>query len=582
MRIERALFPGLCLAILSFAARAEVADAKPVDAKTVASSALVSQIKVQPDKAPDCSSLKSIAESVTRDCKTNDAKAVAIYNFILLTFYHQPYANEDGGIPALKVINCYGWGVCGGTHSVQSALWRELGWGWQFVGWPGHTTVEAQYDGRWHYFDAFLKYYAWMPDGKGGQTVAGENDLKAKKKELIDDVLVFDKARGVFYGKNDQFVMIDGKANWRARDYLSCGDSMAGGIPSLSHAGPAESWAGYNHATGNYSMDVNLAPGFSLTNTWDAVPDAWYWKGSGKPPAHSCSNYKDTRNNPAQGLILEPYIDAKPARSYANGTLVFAPDFSNDAVLHSFLSTKNVKFSSGKLLPEDSGASGSVVFRMASPYIMTLASGEAAGADSVEVSVDDGKTFKAVELKEFSSAVKGKLAALIKIGFKESLASLKLTVTVQNNPCVLPYLSPGKNTISVSVADPTALGNNKLVVTYAYRLGMRTSSFEQLCEQGKRVARQVDAAWSDKITYVQKTFTAKDLPAKFDIDCPTPKGKYPVYPRMLFMRREVLAPSASPLSLPDGAVVATVGEDQELLSLPNPFLVGTEPPPLAK
>jgi hypothetical protein len=51
---------------------------------------------------------------------------------------------------------------------------------------------------------------------------------------------------------------------------------------------------------------------------------------------------------------------------------------------------------------------------------------------------------------------------------------------------------------------------------------------------------------------------------------------------MLFMRREVLAPSASPLSLPDGAVVATVGEDQELLSLPNPFLVGTEPPPLAK
>jgi hypothetical protein len=48
------------------------------------------------------------------------------------------------------------------------------------------------------------------------------------------------------------------------------------------------------------------------------------------------------------------------------------------------------------------------------------------------------------------------------------------------------------------------------------------------------------------------------------------------------MRREVLAPTASPLPLPDGAVAAAMGEDQELLSLPNPFLVGTEPPPLAK
>ena len=37
---------------------------------------LVSQIKVTNDKAPDCSTLKSIVESVTRDCKTNDEKAM--------------------------------------------------------------------------------------------------------------------------------------------------------------------------------------------------------------------------------------------------------------------------------------------------------------------------------------------------------------------------------------------------------------------------------------------------------------------------------------------------------------------------
>ena len=38
---------------------------------------MVKQIKVVADKAPDCSSLGSIVETVTRGCKTNDAKAIA-------------------------------------------------------------------------------------------------------------------------------------------------------------------------------------------------------------------------------------------------------------------------------------------------------------------------------------------------------------------------------------------------------------------------------------------------------------------------------------------------------------------------
>ena len=49
-----------------------------------------------------------------------------------------------------------------------------------------------------------------------------------------------------------------------------------------------EGWAGIVHDDRGYSADVNLAPGFALTNTWDAVPDAWYWGNSKKPPAHTC------------------------------------------------------------------------------------------------------------------------------------------------------------------------------------------------------------------------------------------------------------------------------------------------------
>jgi len=63
---------------------------------------IVRQIKVVTDRAPDCSSLKSIVESVTRGCKTNDEKAIALYNFMQLSHYHQGYPSEKEGLGALK------------------------------------------------------------------------------------------------------------------------------------------------------------------------------------------------------------------------------------------------------------------------------------------------------------------------------------------------------------------------------------------------------------------------------------------------------------------------------------------------
>ena len=138
--------------------------------------------------------------------------------------------------------------------------------------------------------------------------------------------------------------------------------------------------------------------------------------------------------------------------------------------------------------------------------------------------------------------------------------------------------SPGKNVVTVSVADPKALGDNRIVVTYAYRLGSRSKSFEQLYDEDKEIAKAHDATWDDKVTCVQKTFAADDLPAKFEIDCPTSKGRYPVYPRMLFVRREVLAPGQSPASLPSPATTPRVRSSEELATLPSPWLIGTQLP----
>ncbi|MFI5379389.1 MAG: hypothetical protein ACHRHE_08830 [Tepidisphaerales bacterium] len=542
---------------------------------------VVRAIRVLPDKAPDCSSLKSIALSVTRDCKTNDERAIAIYNFMILAQYHRAYPSEPGGISVLKEINTYGWSLCGGLHSEESALWRELGWDWRFVGWNGHTTVEAQYDGRWHYLDAFLKFYAWMPDpnAPGGRTIAGEADLTRNAQALIADAFVLDKGRGAVYAKDNRFEMVGEKANWTAPALLSCGDTIAdviGGLKTHKPAGRSEEWGGIFHATGSYSADVNLAPGFSLTNTWDAVEGGWYWAGSKIAPAHTCGN-KDLRNSPDAGLVMEPYN--QHVRSFTNGTLIFAPDFTSDAVLRSFVARNNVKFAGGALVPAQAGTPASVTVLLQSPYIMTKASGAAEGADSCEVSVDGGKSFKAADVKDFTAAVKGQVTALVRVNFATALKSLRLDVLVQNNPGSLPYLSPGKNTVTVSTGDAKALGGNRLVVTYAYCPGYRSKSFEQLCDEGKEIAKQHNATWAESPTVVQKSFAAGDLPAKFDIDIPTPKDKYPVYPRMLFVRREVIAPAAKPLPLPANAQEPKSGANDELKTLPNPFLIGSQPPP---
>jgi hypothetical protein len=152
-------------------------------------------------------------------------------------------------------------------------------------------------------------------------------------------------------------------------------------------------------------------------------------------------------------------------------------------------------------------------------------------------------------------------------------------VIVQHNRCALPYLSPGKNKITVSVADAKPLGKNRLAVTYAYNLGARRVSYEELADMDAEVARAHKAEWSDTPTVAQKVFTAKDLPATFDIPVPTPKGKYPVYPRMLFLRREVLPAGQKPLPLPKGALRAKLAAGQELKTLPNPFLIGIAKPP---
>ena len=535
-------------------------------------SGLVKAIKVVPDKAPDCSTLKAIVDSVTRECKTNDEKMIAINNFMRIATYHR----ADNWTPAMKNFTNYGWALCGGLAGYQEALYAQVpGWAWRSVSVPGHNMSEAKYDGTWHWVDCFTKFYCWRqdPGAPNGRTVACHTDIK-NDPGLVTDLLVLDPKEQVVYDKRNRKEMIGDRLNWTAAALLVCGDELKycvylRGTRLLPESTkPDPEWV-----NPSYTAEVNLTPGLALENTWDQLAppeDSWPIKDN-VIVGHSCGN-RDLRNDPAAGPVLEPYY--KRPRSYSNGRLVFAPDFKRATVLKDFAAAENVKLDNGLLVPADPAKRASVTVNLESPYLIVRLKGTMEGEDvSLSGLKTDGPAFS-VAVPGFNTFKKE-----VRIEIKKCLKGLRLEAIVLNNAGCLPYLSPGRNKVTVSVADTAALGDNRLVVTYAYAPGCRNKSFEELYKAGSHLFAQNGATWQAAPTVVQKTFTAKDLPATFEIDVPTPKDKYPVYPRMLFLRREVLPPGGKPLPLPDSAQPPKLRPDDELKTLPNPFLIGSQPPP---
>lgn len=546
---------------------------------------VVRDIRVVNDRAPDCASLKSIVESITRHCKTDDQRVIAIYNFCRFNHYHHAYPTEEGGaIGALKMMNVYGWGLCGGEHSVQAALWDAAGYKYRYRGWsdPGHTTVEVSYGGRWHYLDTFLKFYCWMPDpaNPGKRTIAGQEDIRANPA-LVNEGFVIDKGRNVAYHKDNRFEMVGPAANWTAPAFMVCGDDLPGlirGIRSSKDAGSPRGWASVKFDDPGYSTAVDLGAGYALTLHWDALAeDAWYFRGSKKSPRHTCGD-KEYRNCPVVGPLLEPYNFKGGSRSWANGTLTFKPDLRNDAFLAGLKDVQNVALKEGTILPKDPAKPASLVIEMASPYVVARASGQITGVDAkAEVSID-GKTWGAADLANLGASLAGKYRYLVRLTFAQPIRGIELTSIVQLNPQALPYLAPGKNTITLtSAGGADATAQNRVVVTYAYIPGWREASPEKLCDQGAEIARRHQAKWPlEKPVVVQKVIDK--FPVTFDILVPTPRGKQPVYPRMLFVRREVLAPGQEPMAVPAAPSEPQVGPDQALLTLPEPWTMGIEAP----
>ena len=459
--------------------------------------AAAENFKVSTDRSVDTTSLESIVRDVTAraGAKTNDEKAIALFDWLHEAIFHHAYPTEKDpqSVGPLKVLNVYGWGLCGGQHTVLKALYETAGWECRYVGWsdPGHTTIEVKYDGRWHYLDVFLKCWFWSRDRTH---VVSQEEIAADPSLVLDAVT-------------------DGRA---ARSHLCCGDTPEGiisGVKSRKVAGNSKGWASVTWRDEGYSPALRLPCGSSLRLEWKAEDNGAAVSGAAR---HSCGN-KDFRHDPVLGPIFEHY----GPRQWANGRFTYTPDFSQPAdVADIALSGANA--AAGKLTA--TAGQGSAVFRLPLPYAWVSADVQAAfdGAGSLSLSSDGGKTWQPCATGDISSLVKQKYDVCLRAEFAGALKSLSVTAVVEHNRGVLPYLLPGANKV-------TATGDGKLppgaVATVSF-------AWQEASAPAKR------PQWNGNgVTYGPDKFITRELSggrATFDIPA---GGNTP--PKMLYLERAV-------------------------------------------
>ena len=456
----------------------------------------VGNFKVTTDQSVDASSLETVVQSVIAraGAKTNDQKAVAIYEWLHQAIFHAAYATEPDRqtVGPLKLLHVYGWGLCGGEHTVLKALFETAGWECRYVGWsdPGHTTIEVKYDGRWHYLDVFLKCYFWSKD---------KSHIVSQEEIAADATLVLDAVK-------------EGRA---AREHLCCGDTVEGiisGVKSRKNEGDIKGWASVTWRDEGWSPTLRLPCGASLRLEWKGAEKAF--AVSGKTPQHSCGT-KDFRDNSVLGPLLEHY----GTRNWSNGRLLYAPDFSQPADVADITLT-NAKAVGGKLVATGNGVA---VFRLPLPYAYVSATLEAklVGVGKHSISTDGGKTWKPCEP---TLSVKQKYDVWFKTEFTGAIEEFRVEAVVEHNRGVLPYLITGRNRVAAS-SDATK-PDTVASVTFGWQ--------ESTAANPKR------KQWNGSgITYGTEQVATRDLAngvGNFDIEV---GGNTP--PKMLFIERAVRA-----------------------------------------
>ena len=102
---------------------------------------------------------KSLAAEITRDCHTDEEKALAIWWWIRYRTYQRSPHDDDSALHPVRALNGYGYGICGHVAAWMKCLWTAAGVPGRVQELAGHTVSEAYYNGGWHELDGNVKVF---------------------------------------------------------------------------------------------------------------------------------------------------------------------------------------------------------------------------------------------------------------------------------------------------------------------------------------------------------------------------------------------------------------------------------------
>ncbi len=249
---------------------------------------------------------ETMAREITRDCSTDEEKALAIWDFIRQNFQHLASPGDRECHNPVVAMNIYGYANCAYHSTVFTALCRSLGIPARVWEVWHHTVTEAFYNNAWHMLDSDIGLYYLTAD----------NRTIASVEQLWDDQKISGgKESGAvltnFSGRNKAvravYTDVEGNHPHESQD----GEKIRG---YRYFFGPAECFiqTGYDRFTYEpHNMAMTLRPDEKLIRNW---------KGGDK--------YYDYERHDKD---FESGIDyAKPVR-YGDGKIIWKPDLKSKA-----------------------------------------------------------------------------------------------------------------------------------------------------------------------------------------------------------------------------------------------------------
>ncbi len=349
-----------------------------------------------------------VAAAVTPDMSDAD-KAFALWFQEIQYRHHSGGDNSELGDP-VKVFNIYGYNTCGNDSISLATLWRKAGLRVAPARALGHCISQAFYDGGWHFYDGDMHSVYLLRDN---QTVAGEQDI-VRDHDLIKRT----HSKGILF--------LD--AWWSDPDMCAM----------YFFEGPVGGERGNKTDT---TMNMVLRPGEALVWRWGQVRPLKYHGARGTTPTY-------------ESLIY-------------NGLWEYRPDFTKAGWRRGAATAEKVAMGPEGLAAME-GETGTIIWKMRSPYIFVGGRLEVEGAGAKFFICQDGKTWKPVQDdfdKFFPIVGPACYEYQLKCQLQGAARLRRLAVIndLQMAPLALPEMVVGENVFTYT--DQSA-GDRKLRITH--------------------------------------------------------------------------------------------------------------------